>query len=105
LLLVDLLGFRNLWQFEKLDCSILVDLDGVVYLIEYPLVDARSASGEARHLGLSNHLSRTVVERDQPIERILCRLGHDFERSEFDASVTPAFAALPASRAPKLTLV
>ena len=34
-LLVDLLGFRNLGRFEKLDWSIPVDLDGVVYLIEY----------------------------------------------------------------------
>jgi hypothetical protein len=34
-LLVDLLGFQNLGRFEKLDWSIPVDLDGVVYLIEY----------------------------------------------------------------------
>lgn len=34
-LLVDLLGFQNLGRFEKLDWSIPVDLDGVIYLIEY----------------------------------------------------------------------
>lgn len=34
-LLVDLLGFRNLGRFEKLDWSVPVDLDGVAYLIEH----------------------------------------------------------------------
>jgi len=35
LLLVDLLGFRDLGRFEKLAWSIPIDLDGVVYLIEH----------------------------------------------------------------------
>ncbi len=34
-LLVDLLGFKNLGQFEKVSWSIPVDLDGVAYLIEH----------------------------------------------------------------------
>ena len=34
-LLVDLLGFRNLGRFEKIDWSIPIDLDGTAYLIDY----------------------------------------------------------------------
>ena len=34
-LLVELLGFKNLGQFEKVSWSIPVDLDGVAYLIEH----------------------------------------------------------------------
>jgi hypothetical protein len=34
-LLVELLGFKNLGQFEKLAWSIPIDLDGVAYLIEH----------------------------------------------------------------------
>jgi hypothetical protein len=34
-LLVDLLGFPNLGQFEKISWSVPVDLDGVAYLIEH----------------------------------------------------------------------
>ena len=34
-LLVDLLGFRNLGRFEKLDWSVPIDLHGVAYLIEH----------------------------------------------------------------------
>jgi hypothetical protein len=34
-LFVDLLGFRNLGRFEKLDWSVPIDLDGVAYLIEH----------------------------------------------------------------------
>jgi hypothetical protein len=34
-LLIDLLGFRNLGRFEKLDWSVPIDLDGVAYLIEH----------------------------------------------------------------------
>lgn len=33
-LLVDLLGFRNLGRFEKIDWSIPIDLDGTAYLID-----------------------------------------------------------------------
>lgn len=34
-LLVDLLGFRNLSRFEKLDWSVPIDFEGQAYLIEY----------------------------------------------------------------------
>src|ERR1017187_2517554 len=34
-LLVDLLGFRNLGRFEKLDWSVPIDLDGKAYLIDH----------------------------------------------------------------------
>jgi hypothetical protein len=34
-LFVDLLGFRNLGRFEKLDWSVPIDFDGIAYLIEH----------------------------------------------------------------------
>ena len=49
-LLVDLLGFRNLGRFEKLDWSVPIDFEGQAYLIEYRNsgvgIFARAAAGE-----------------------------------------------------------
>lgn len=56
-LLVDLLGFKNLGQFEKISWSVPIDFNGVAYLIEHRKFgvgvfahDAKSQEGEAKEI-------------------------------------------------------
>jgi hypothetical protein len=72
-LLVDLLGFRNLGRFEKIDWSIPIDLDGTAYLIDYRKfgvgVFARDAAGEAQQIKRIVALIRRGVKTAAPFFR------------------------------------
>ena len=94
-------------QGERARCSFEVKLkdahDPIGRLYEQVEESQSIAEGftlEARrakqtNVGLSNRLSRTVFERDQPIERILRRFGHDFAKGLSAIGFHPRESTLP----------
>ncbi|MCF6157730.1 MAG: hypothetical protein E3K32_03965 [wastewater metagenome] len=81
-LLVELLGFKNLGQFEKISWSVPIDFNGVAFLIEHRKFgvgvfahDAKSQEGEAKEIVKRIHkgvkLARPENKTGSPIRRLL----------------------------------